>query len=221
MPGMFSIWPPALLSLLGFLSVAILVLLLVKKSFPALPSWIIGLLTVFQAFFGSTGYFYPQIRTDLPFFSALELVFLFPLTCLLLLHRVRSGKNNILLLMGLTAFVSSSATILMISPEPVKMEWIIQVLAGLIVVMSCLYLFIKQSPDPRVSVFRWPYLWIALGALSYWGMKTTVTFTLLCFPESMSGAAEKELLLLFFMVIQTAFYLLSLLFSNERSAESI
>lgn len=221
MPGMFSIWPPALLSLLGFLSVAILVLLLVKKSFPAFPFWIMGLLTVFQALFGCAGYFYPRLRLDLPFFSALEFLFLFPLTCLLLLHRVRSGKNNNLLLMGFTAFISSAATILVTSAEPVKMEWIIQVVAGLLVVMCCLYLFIKQTPDPRVSVFRWPYLWIALGALSYWGMKTTVSFTLLCFPESMSGAAEKELLLLLFLVIQTAFYLLSLLFSNERSAESI
>ncbi len=220
MPGNFSIWPPALLSLLGFLSVAIVILLLVKKTAPSIPSWLIGILTFFQSFFGAVNFLYPHLKEELALLPVIEFLLIFSITCFLLLQKVRSGKNNTVLLMGITAFISSGATMLLMARQPEQMEWLMQVLSGLVIIMCCLYLFIRQTPDPSASIVRWPFLWIALGSLSFWGMKATIAFTLLCFPGYISGTDEKNMLLLFFLIIQTVFFLLALLLAKNKSAEN-
>ena len=185
-----------------------------------MPSWLMAVLTFLQTFFGAINFQYPQVKEELDLLPVFEFLLIFSFTCLLLLQKVRSGKNNTVFLMGITAFISSGATMLLMARQPEHMEWLMQVVSGLIIIMCCLYLFIRQTPDPSNSIFRWPFLWIALGSLSYWGMKATIAFTLLSFPGYISGTEEKNILLLFFLIIQTVFFLLALLLAKNKSAEN-
>lgn len=220
MPGTNAILSPALLSLLGFLSIAIILLLIIKNTRTTIPSWNMGVLVVLQTTFGTIDFLYPTLFFELPLLKGIEFVLLLIFTALLLLSKAREGKNNTLLIIGFSAFSSSGVTLLLSNPEIQRNASYLQVLSGLVIVMTCLYVFIRQNPDPKLSVIRWPFLWITLGSLSFWGMRGATAFTSLAYPGLLPEAKDTSTLTLFFLVIQTLFYLFAIIFSKTADKES-
>lgn len=217
MPGTNAILPPALLSLLGFLSIAIIILLIIKNTRQSIPAWNLGILVVLQSVFGSLDFLYPSLRIEFPVLAGIEFVTLLIFTASLLLTKSRAGKNNNILIIGFTAFASSGVTLLLSHPEIEKNTYLLQVLSGVVIAMTCIYVFIRQHPDPKVSVFRWPFLWITLGSLSFWGMRGAIAFTYSAYPGLLPEVADTRILSFFFLLVQTLFYLLAIAFAKDES----
>ena len=173
-----------------------------------------GILVVLQSSFGTIDFLYPHLFFDLPVLKGLEFMTLLVFTALLLLSKARQGKNNTLLIVGFTAFSSSGVTLLLTNPEVQRNASLLEVLSGLVISMACLYVIVRQHPDPKLPVIRWPYLWITLGSLSFWGMRGANAFTTLAYPGLLQEANDTKLLSLFFLLIQTLFYLFSIVFAK-------